>query len=236
MVDFSNPRASFDQDLENLSQMLQELSEESCEAFEQIKVALLKNKKDVALDVIRHDDAINEMTEEINDMAILLIARQTPVASDLRRIIATLRMASHLERVADYAVNLAEYVLLNEGKELADYREVIIEMIDHLLAMVKEVMKAFHLQDAKLARHVAEMDRTLDEIYTKNLKELFEVTRSETTHAAVLATQTILILKYLERAGDHVTNIAEEVAFLVKGKTYEFNKSSVKMRYLKDND
>ncbi|MGL5916297.1 MAG: phosphate signaling complex PhoU family protein, partial [Culicoidibacterales bacterium] len=105
MVDFSNPRASFDQDLELLSKMLQELSEEATTAYAKIKVALLEKQRDIALDVIRHDDVINEMTEEINDMSILLIARQTPVASDLRRIIATLRMSSHLERVADYAVN-----------------------------------------------------------------------------------------------------------------------------------
>ncbi|MGL4952594.1 MAG: phosphate signaling complex protein PhoU [Culicoidibacterales bacterium] len=236
MVDFSNPRASFDQDLELLSKMLQELSEEATTAYAKIKVALLEKQRDIALDVIRHDDVINEMTEEINDMSILLIARQTPVASDLRRIIATLRMSSHLERVADYAVNLAEYILLNAEKDLETYEAVIVEMIDHLLEMIQKVMEAFHAQDAKQARQVAELDRILDAIYTKNLNELFEVTRSETANTAVLATQTILILKYLERAGDHVTNIAEEVAYLVKGKTYEFNKSSVKMRYLKDNE
>ncbi|MGL6007880.1 MAG: phosphate signaling complex protein PhoU [Culicoidibacterales bacterium] len=234
MVDFSNPRASFDQDLELLSKMLQELSEEATTAYAKIKVALLEKQRDIALDVIRHDDVINEMTEEINDMSILLIARQTPVASDLRRIIATLRMSSHLERVADYAVNLAEYILLNAEKDLETYEAVIVEMIDHLLEMIQKVMEAFHAQDAKQARQVAELDRILDAIYTKNLNELFEVTRSETANTAVLATQTILILKYLERAGDHVTNIAEEVAYLVKGKTYEFNKSSVKMRYLKE--
>ncbi|MGL5915845.1 MAG: phosphate signaling complex protein PhoU [Culicoidibacterales bacterium] len=234
MVDFSNPRASFDQDLELLSKMLQELSEEATTAYAKIKVALLEKQRDIALDVIRHDDVINEMTEEINDMSILLIARQTPVASDLRRIIATLRMSSHLERVADYAVNLAEYILLNAEKDLETYAAVIVEMIDHLLEMIQKVMEAFHAQDAKQARQVAELDRILDAIYTKNLNELFEVTRSETANTAVLATQTILILKYLERAGDHVTNIAEEVAYLVKGKTYEFNKSSVKMRYLKE--
>ncbi|MGL4971517.1 MAG: phosphate signaling complex protein PhoU [Culicoidibacterales bacterium] len=236
MVDFSNPRASFDQDLELLSQMLQDLSEEAVQAYGKIKVALTEKQKDLALDVIRHDDVINELTEEINDMAILLIARQTPVASDLRRIIATLRMSSHLERVADYAVNLAEYILLNAEKDLETYTVTIVEMIDHLLKMIVKVMEAFHAQDAKQARQVAELDRILDAMYTKNLNELFEVTRSETANTAVLATQTILILKYLERAGDHVTNIAEEVAYLVKGKTYEFNKSSVKMRYLKDNE
>lgn len=154
----------------------------------------------------------------------------------MRRIIATLRMSSHLERVADYAVNLAEYILLNVEKDLETYAAIIIDMIDHLLKMIEKVMESFHKQDAKLARQVAEMDRVLDTMYTKNLNDLFEITRSETTHTAVLATQTILILKYMERAGDHVTNIAEEVAFLVKGKTYEFNKSSVKMRYLNDTE
>lgn len=235
MVDFSNPRASFDQELEHLAHMLNELSQEAIQAYEQIKIALQENKKDVALEVVRHDDTINEMTEEINDLAILLIARQTPVASDLRRVIATLRMSSHLERVADYAVNLAEYILLNDGKDLATYRDKIINMINHLIVMIENVMKSYDLQDAKMARNVAEMDRVLDDMYTSSLTELFEITRSETTHVAVLATQTILILKYLERAGDHVTNIAEEVAYYVKGKTYEFNKSSVKARYLKDN-
>ncbi|WP_026692890.1 phosphate signaling complex protein PhoU [Peribacillus kribbensis] len=212
-------REKFEIELLELKNKLIKLGLQTSAALTASFGALEQQDFDLALEIIEEDVKINLLEEEINDFAILLIAKQQPVASDLRRIISAIKIAADLERMADFAVNIAKSTI-RIGKEpfikplihLKQMHGLTIEMIDLSI-------QAFDKEDIVLAKEVSEMDDEVDSLYGEAIKSLLE--RANENMAQV--TQLTFIARYLERTADHATNIAENIFYMVKGRHYDLN-------------
>ncbi|MFC4320780.1 phosphate signaling complex protein PhoU [Litchfieldia salsa] len=215
-------RASFDNELKQLKSNLMEMVLLSQKAIEDSIQALIDQDENKANEIIANDLKINEFDEKINHTIIQLIAQQQPVASDLRKIIAALKISSDVERIGDLAVNIAKSILHIGNGPLVKPIVEIPKMANISLGMLTDVIEAFNKEDVNLAKETAMIDDQVDELYGKLLKELLELM---TVHPESLQqiTQLAFICRNIERLGDHTTNIAEHIIFMVKGKKYDLN-------------
>ena len=164
--------------------------------------------------VLRGDEPVNELHVEIDDRCFKLLALHQPMATDLRSIVAAVKINTDLERVGDLAVNIAEaakrYASHPPIKRLID----IPTMGTLAQAMLRDALDAFVRRDAALAQHVLDEDDKLDDLKTQVFRELLTYMLSDPTTIEP-ALDLILVSRHLERIGDHATNIAEDVIFMV---------------------
>jgi phosphate transport system protein len=215
-------RKHFDEDLRNLNLKVANMGQEVIKSYEKLIEACKNKDNAIASDIIETDKYINEIEIAINVDAYLVIAKQCPVASDLRRIITALKISNDLERIADYTVNIAKY-LIKTKNDNEFFLKSIIELTNHVIKMLKDIMIAFENEDITLALQVDEADDILDEMYNKDIKQMINIGTKKTDEEAEEAIRTVLVLKQIERAGDHITNIAENIVYLVNGKRVELN-------------
>jgi len=218
-------RERFDDELKKLQNKLAELCNFAQQALAKSINAFANRDLKACIEIIDGDNTADLLYEEINDDSILLIAKQQPVARDLRKIVITIKMATDFERVADFAVNIAKSTIRLEEKPDEDVQRVIsrlIRMYEISNQMLVEGLKAFENEDIQLAKKVAEMDDEVDDLYGVTIKELFKLNQ-EKPDSFDTVTQLLLICRYLERTADHITNVAENVIYLVKGKHFDLN-------------
>jgi len=179
--------------------------------------ALLERDTVLATRMIAFDRKINQMEIDIDELCMVILARRQPVASDLRFITMALKLVTDLERIGDLGVNISERVVeLNDEPQLKPYVD-LPRMADEVQSMLREALDAFVAGDPDRAQAVIERDKTVDAYYTQVFRELLTY-MMEDTHNIYRATRLQSIAKYLERIGDHATNLAEMVVFMVKGK------------------
>ena len=215
-------RGKFEEDLKTLHGKLLELGNFAVNALNQSLEALENKDIELALKILEDDAEANILEEEINDFAILLIAKQQPVAVDLRRLIVAIKIATDIERMADFAVNIAKSTIRIGKEPLVKPIEHIKQMHQLSVEMLKLSLEAYNEEDLGKARQVAQMDDQVDDLYGQTIKELLSLAQTKPEQLAQI-TQLSFISRYLERAADHVTNIAENVFYLVKGKRYDLN-------------
>ncbi|MEH7546900.1 MULTISPECIES: phosphate signaling complex protein PhoU [Bacillaceae] len=217
-----NTRLNFDSNLKQLKDMLIEMARKSENAIKESIDTLINQDIEKAKEIINNDTIIDELEHEINNKAIILIAKESPVARDLRKIIVALKISSEVERIADNAVNIAKSTLHigNEKhiKEIVD----IPKMMDLALEMLSDSLKAFLTEDVELARKCAEKDDKVDEMYGRLIKELMDYIQKYPSQTNQI-TQLAFVCRYIERLGDHSTNIAEHVIYLVTGQRFDLN-------------
>lgn len=208
---------------------LKELKEETLKMFQDIhrtydNLFYIIETKDLqmATQLVDDDKLINERENTINDMGYLIILRQCPVASDLRRIMIAIKIANDLERVADYASNIATYIKKTKYDN-SFYLNAMKTFKEPLLTMLENLEESFKNEDAKQAFNVCEMDNDIDALYKNHVKDFIRVTKEKIDIEAEEASRGIIVVKQFERAGDHLTNIAEEIIFLQSGKHLELN-------------
>ncbi len=187
-------------------------------AVAQLEAALdvVERRDDKAAErVMANDDAIDALEQQVNQDVIRLI-RRGPMATDLRIILAALRVASDIERIGDYAANIAKRSMaLNHSPPLPHTRG--LEALGKLAArQLREVMRAYVERDGDAALRVRESDAELDTLYTGLFRELLTY-MMEDARAITACTHLLFMAKNIERIGDHATNIAENVWFLVHG-------------------
>ena len=165
--------------------------------------------------VIGNDEAIDALEQQVNHDVIRLI-RRGPLAGDLRVILAALRVASDIERIGDYAANIAKRSMaLNHSPPLPHTRG--LEALGRLaVRQLRDVMRAYVERDGQAALRVRESDAELDTLYTGLFRELLTY-MMEDARAITACTHLLFMAKNIERIGDHATNIAENVWFLVHG-------------------
>ena len=179
--------------------------------------SLLERDSALATRMIAFDRKINQMEVDIDELCLLVLARRQPVASDLRFITMALKLVTDLERIGDLGVNICERVIeLNEEPQLKPYVD-IPRMAEEVQAMLREALDAFVAGDPERAQAVIERDHNVDAFYSQIFRELLTY-MMEDTRNVYRATRLQSIAKYLERIGDHATNLAEMVVFMVKGK------------------
>lgn len=218
-------RGHFQVELEELQDKLRLLCDFADDALDKAIASLENHDVTLAEKVIQDDVKANELYEEIHDTAILLIAKQQPVAIDLRTIIMSLRIATDIERIADFAENIAKTTIRLGKKPNHDEKPYI--NIKKMYFISKEMLQqsiiAFLDVNTKLAKEVAEMDDQVDHLYREAIETLFEMNKNNHTLELDEIMQLLFVCRYLERLADHITNIAESVFYLVKGRHYDLN-------------
>lgn len=207
---------TFDQDLNLLREEVRRLADQAEEQLERALQALLHDDRGLAQDVVASDVTADRLQQQINQHMTIVLARQQAMADDLREILAAGRIAAQLERLADYAKNTAKRTQALSRKIDAEVGAQFSWMGDRVVAMLRQVMGAYQERDATEANVAwssdAELDRLYGNLFTHLLGQMLQDSSSIKD-----ATQLLFIAKGLERAGDHVTNIAEEVYLMVTG-------------------
>lgn len=216
-------REEFQKNLNQMEDLIVDLAIKSKEQLKSAVKALYDSDVDKAEIIIERDKALDQLDFQINEEAILLIAKQQPVATDLRRLVAAIRISADIERMADNAKNIAKSTI-HLGKDHGLHiDESIQEMKDIAIKMIDLAIKAYENEDISLARQLAEMDDVLDNMYGTMLRELLQKTATNPQKIQHIM-QMAFCGRYVERIGDHTTNIGEEVLYLVKGKSTDLNR------------
>jgi phosphate transport system protein len=215
-------RERFEYDLQELQKKLLEIGNFAEEALHKAIKALETQNIELALEIMDDDSQADLLYEEINDLAILLIAKQQPVAIDLRRIIVAIKIATDIERIADFAVNIAKSTIRIGSEPLIKPIEHIKQMHKISTEMLRMSLEAFNDEDINKAKKVADMDDQVDDLYGETIKELLQINLQKPEFLPQI-TQLSFVCRYLERAADHVTNISEHIFYLVKGRQYDLN-------------
>jgi phosphate transport system protein len=180
--------------------------------------SLVERDSKLAETIIQRDHEVNRLDVEIDDLCIQLLALHQPAARDLRFITTALKITTDLERIGDMAVNICERALeLNEEPQLKPYID-IPRMARISEKMIRESLDAFVREDTSLALKVCKEDQEVDDLNSQIFRETITF-MIEDPHTVSRAMKISSVSKYLERIGDHATNIAEMVVFMVKGKS-----------------
>ncbi|AZB43626.1 phosphate signaling complex protein PhoU [Bacillus sp. FJAT-42376] len=215
-------RGKFDFDMNTLREKLMEMGRLTEIALEKSIDALENQNIELALEIMEEDEAVDNLDEEINDLSILLIAKQQPVATDLRRIMVAIKISNEMERMADFAVNIAKSAIRIGDDPLIKPIETVKQMHSIASKMLSLSIKAFNEEDIVLAKEVADMDDEVDNLYGQTIRELLEITQ-DSRESMPQITQLLFVSRYLERFADHATNISENIFYLVKGRHYDLN-------------
>lgn len=209
-------RSFFDRELENLHLDLLHMAGLVQDAIDQSVVALKTQDKKLAQKVFEHDDDIDQAEKTVEARALRLLLQQQPVAKDLRSISATLKMITDLERIGDQAADIAEISLYISDTPLIKELVHIPQMAAIAVEMVKQSINAFVHADLELAHQVIVRDDEVDDLFTTVKAELIDLLHQKKENADQ-ALDLLMIAKYLERIGDHATNIAEWAHFFITG-------------------
>lgn len=207
---------AFDDDLGELRAIVSEMGGRAEAAIDGAMKALARRDIEAAAKVVEADKRIDALEADVDRLVVRLIALRAPMADDLREVLAAMKISGLVERIGDYAKNIAKRVAV-----IADARDM--EAISLLPAMgraasqmVSDVLNAFAARDAKMAADVCERDRIVDDFYNSLFRTLL-THMMENPHTITASTHLLFIGKNLERIGDHATNIAEMVYFAATG-------------------
>ncbi|NPV44118.1 MAG: phosphate signaling complex protein PhoU [Firmicutes bacterium] len=186
-------------------------------------VESLKNKdKELAEKVIKDDDIVDNLETSIEDKCIKLIARQQPMAKDLRIIFTGIKIVTDLERMSDYATDIAKFTIRLLGEKYIKPLIDIPRMSEKTRKMVKDALDAYVHEDTELARQVCADDDEIDHLYKQIFNELLIIMMQD-PRTIKQATQLLFSARALERIADHATNLGEWVIFQVTGKKKDLN-------------
>jgi phosphate transport system protein len=199
-----------------MGSMVEEALDKALQAFREKNVL-------IAQKVIDEDCKIDEMQLLIEDRCMMVMATEQPVASDLRNLLTTIKIASSLERIADHAVHLSKTTTRLEGKNQMDpLRKMIEPMAKAGIEMVSGALTALADHDTEKAREVAERDEFLDDTHMKLFDTLVNYQREHPEYS-LQTTDLLFLIRFLERLGDHVTHICEWIILRETGKHTELN-------------
>ncbi|ONF96377.1 phosphate signaling complex protein PhoU [Sphingomonas jeddahensis] len=207
---------AFDEDIGRLRGLISQMGGLAEEAIDGAMRSLQRGDLDLAQEVRAADKQIDAIESEVERLVVRIIALRAPMANDLREVVAALKIAAVVERIGDYAKNIAKRVPLIEGEHRIEPISIIQAMARMAAEMVHDVLDAFAARDAKAAIEICERDNALDDFYDAIFRTLVThmvenpKTISEVAHL-------LFVAKNLERIGDHATNVAEMVYFAATG-------------------
>ena len=209
-------RNKFDMQLDLLNEQLTHMGELCEVAINRGTEALKKGDLKQAAEVIRADEEIDQMEKDVERLCLKLLLQQQPVARDLRQLSAALKMITDMERIGDQASDIAE-IIISENKSEATDIQTIGQMSESVAKMVRDSVNAYVEKDLELSRQVMEADDAVDRLFEENKQELINLISDNKGVQGKKAIDLIMVAKYLERIGDHATNIAEWVEFSITG-------------------
>ena len=209
-------RNRFDRQLCQLNDELIEMGELIEKAIEDTIKALVSQDVELAHTVINMDDEIDAKEKEIENLCLKLLLQQQPVAKDLRLISSALKMITDMERIGDHATDISEITIELSSQKYIKKLEHIQQMSKETMVMLVQSIEAFVNKDIDKARSVIEQDDIVDNLFITVKRELIGMIH-ENVDAGEQATDLLMVAKYLERIGDHATNISEWVIFSITG-------------------
>jgi len=207
---------AFDDDINALRALIAEMGGLTEDAIDNAMKALTTRDEDLARKVVEGDKRIDELDAQIEKLVVQTIALRAPLADDLREIIAVLKISNVVERMADYAKNIAKRVgTINRSKQVEPL-SLLPSMAQIAREMVKGALDAFVARDPIKAVQIIERDRAVDDFYNSIFRTMVTF-MMENPKMISESTHIMFIAKNLERIGDHATNIAEMVHYIVTG-------------------
>lgn len=211
-------RANFERDMQLLHEEITRMGAQVEYAIEEAIAALIELDDKRALEVIRQDDIVDEMERNIDRHCVEIIARQQPVARDLRDITSALKLITDLERIADHASDISERVLaMSELPVKIPVPYDIVTITKLARTMLRSALDAYVSNNRAIAADVINMDNKVDELYLK-LKAYLTRMMSVDSDSVPQLVEMLLVCKYAERIADHAQNVAEWVVYYIDGR------------------
>lgn len=212
-------RKQYDTDLESLKKSLTEMGRNSADAVENVLEALCVADADAAAAIVKGDARINNMERDIEHRCMTLLLRQQPVAGDLRRISTAMKVVTDIERIGDHAADIAEIIphLVTVRKEGDPAVSQAIAMGKKAHQMILDALDALTAEDENAARRVIAADDAVDYDFNA-IKHQLAQEIAEDPGKVDAALDLLMVIKYLERIGDHAVNVAEWVQFVRTGR------------------
>ncbi|MCL6729274.1 phosphate signaling complex protein PhoU [Sphingomonas hankyongi] len=207
---------AFDEDIERLRALISQMGGLAEHAIQEAMRCLVDRDLDGALRVVEDDQKLDALEIETERRAVQLIALRAPMAGDLRDVVAALKISGVVERIGDYAKNIAKRVPQLENVGKIEPLSLLPEMARIAMQMVHDVLDAFVERDAEAAVRVCERDNAVDDFYDSIFRTLL-THMMENPHTIGQAAHLLFVAKNLERVGDHATNIAEMVYYAATG-------------------
>jgi phosphate transport system protein len=219
-------RISFTEELAQLEASLQEEGDLVLRALRSSLNALARADEELADEVIRFDDEVDGRYVRIEEGVQSLLARQTPVAADLRLVLAVLRVNLHLERMADYCVTVAKLTKLMGGLNVSDdaIQRSIEDMGQRAEQMIRVAMDSFAKRDAEEAHTLVELDELIDRANRNATEDVLSL--GDSPEEREYGLRMLVVSRCVERIGDHAVDIGEQVVYLVTGEFREFSDAS----------
>lgn len=211
---------AFDEDLNRLRGLISEMGGRAEQALLQAMNALNNGDLDLAAQVVRDDKKIDALEAEVEQLAVQTIALRAPMADDLREMIAALKIVSVVERIGDYGKNIAKRVALMDQTRSIEAIPLLISMSNIVVELIHDALDSFAARDAELAVRVTVRDKSVDDFYNSIFRTLVTFMMENPKYISESA-HLLFVAKNLERMGDHATNIAEMVYYVVTGERME---------------
>ena len=209
--------SSYDDDLSRLDSIIAEMGGLAERQLADAVDALTRRDVALAEQVIEADERIDQLEEEIDNFTIQVLALRQPMADDLRAVVVALKIASNLERIGDYAKNVAKRTLtLSHMEPVGNATSTIQRMARQVQGMIKNVLDSYGGHDLAKADDVRMRDEEVDLMHTSLFRELLTYMLEDPRNITA-CTHLLFVAKNVERIGDHVTSIAENVHFLISG-------------------
>ena len=219
--------SAFDRDLEAIQAQIMKMGGLVENAILESAVSLETRDEERADRVRRGDKQIDELEEHINEEAARVIALRAPTAVDLRLILTVIKVSANLERIGDYAKNMAKRTsVLAQMAPVNDSAGSLRRMAKEVERMLKDALDAYIARDAELAQDIIDRDREVDQMYNALFRE-FLTFMMEDPRNITACMHLHFIAKNVERMGDHVTSIAEQVVYLVTGAVPDENRQKL---------
>lgn len=207
---------SYDEELNRLTGEIQRMGDLALKELEAAIAAVIERDSESAQRIVESDATVDALEREISQDVIRLLALRQPMARDLREVMAALRIASDIERIGDYAANVAKRAIALNRVELVRPVFALPRLAELAGELVSEVLFAYHDRDADRALLAWARDEELDGMYTGLFRELLTYMMEDPRNITA-CTHLLFMAKNIERIGDHATNIAENIYFLVHG-------------------
>jgi phosphate transport system protein len=209
--------SAYDEELKYLSKRIAAMGGHAERMVEQAVTALVNADPGLAQKVIRDDVVLDEGQREIDDKAIIIIAKRQPMATDLREIVGAIRISADLERVGDLGKNVAKRVgAVTDGRQPTSLFRGLEALADLALTQLKEVLDVYASRSVEKIGFVRDRDDQIDAMYTSLFRELLTYMMEDPRNITP-CTHLLFCAKNIERIGDHATNIAETIYYIVTG-------------------
>lgn len=215
-------RERYHRDLKELKNLAKDQANRGAEAIEKSVTALRDYNMDLAKEVIKNDQEMDDQSQKIENLCMELLALQQPMAKDLRRIIGILKIGIDLERIGDLAVDVARVTTQSQNKVHITKLEYIPHMAEICKKMLEGSMEALMNSDADMARQVTKWDYEIDGLYVKARTKILKII-IERPEVITEATALLLVNRHMERIGDHICNICETIVYMVEAKREHLN-------------